>query len=273
MLKYFKREASILFAIVFATSAHAGQLAQDQDAERLMAAARVIQCLEAVGDYLYLLVSDRSKVAAVCEAGRFEGSAFEKDILGKMVGARGRLSNLSHDELERCRSQWHKDIQEAAGKVLEIDDFSSLPAASPSKSDAESEQAIGAALEARSLLDQAITGNAMEDGSFYGQYDGKDCTFPIFIITAVRADNIAFLLNSQISSLYMAGRLPESLYRPLWFMVQHADLQPWYQELWLALLSTTWEKNGFPERLVDSLRERVELARKRTAAGEGNAGK
>ncbi|GER08611.1 hypothetical protein GCM10007972_23480 [Iodidimonas muriae] len=223
-----------------------------------------MQCMSNVGNYIHWKTPSFVGIEAECEAGRFIGHPLQQDILGPVKRPRRTLKGLDSKALDLCHRAWRAKLENAFH--IASDGMQQPVASDPGQPEAEALQELDEAiLEFRSLMEQELTQAAMESRSFYGRFDGRDCTFPIFQITSFRAENVAFLLNHHALELYAAGKLSPDVYRPLWFIIQHADLQPWFQEEWLAVLEKTHEESMVPALLIASLRERVELARKRQA--------
>lgn len=236
--------------------------AEEEDSFQTIEAYTLTQCLLSHADYMLGRVNNLNAIQEACEAGHFVNQPLHSDILGPVEGPQRSLTRLDDDALDQCHMVWSGKI-EAAIHVASDELRQSGMADLQKQSGTDHLQEIEIMLKLRSLAEAELTRVAMENRTFYGSFDGQDCTFPILQISAFRAENIAFLMNHHVLELYMAKKLSPSVYYPLWFMIQHADLQPWFQEEWLNVLLKTYQEKGFPVSRVESLKRRVALAKKR----------
>lgn len=221
-------------------------------------------CIEGIADYVHGVPSGGERVRRRCRLARFFGTPLRKSLFGGIEDLQGILKKLDRPTRERCRQVWIERIRHAIS-VAQGSAASQVPSkAAHEAAGAASEAELEALIRIRSLTDQELTRAAMEDGSGYGRFDGKDCTFPVLLIVAVRAENVAFLLDEHMLDLYAAGILSRDVLDPLWFMLQHADLHPWFQQKWAAVLEKTGKERGFPERRVQALVERAGLGKRRS---------
>lgn len=257
-----KFTSMLCIIFVFAIISGKNLSAEEGESVQAIAANSLTQCLLGHADYMLGKVNNLNAIEVECEAGHFVNQPLHRDILGPIEGPKNNLVDLGDDALDQCHMVWRSKVEAAIN--IALSELRQPEMANPHKRSAtEPLQKLEVMLKLRSLAEAELTRVAMEDRSFYGSFDGQDCTFPILQISAFRAENIAFLMNHHVLELYMAKKLSPDIYYPLWFMIQHADLQPWFQEEWLNVLLKTHQENGFPVSRVESLERRVALAKKR----------
>jgi len=205
-----------------------------------------LKCMDTVGDYIFLISDTLDNPQGVCE--------FDQEMISKITKYRQKLANLEGSSLTECRRQWDKDWFEAWDMVRLEEE---VPA---TLNNTERE------LLMRSSLDKAITHIAMSSGRFYQKRAKNSCNNIAANVSFHRTDNVAFLINHHIAKRVDNTQLDPSILRPLWFVVQHADLYPQLQDEWLKRFKVAEGTMGFPERLTNSLYKRLELARARRAA-------
>lgn len=220
----------------------------------------LLTCMTHTGEFLYSASGDLSDVEAHCKfRNTAKGSEAHESFLKSLHWTREKVAEFPVEEQNLCHQQWNADWDQVRTMVfsrvdgLEYfnDGIREIP---------EDATPLERAVTERSFIDQAmthLTGEYFKDkGSV--QYDGSTCHWLIFNMSMARADNVAFVESESVKKSYLSRELRPHAYRPLWFMLQHADLYYQFQQDWLATLQETYVEYGFTERLVESLTARVE---------------
>jgi len=224
-------------------------------------------CMQEAGNYIYSPKPDLAPVAQACRRSELADQApgehsGSDEFLSALSEIRGRFSAFTQEELKECHAVWLADWAQAHDLVysdeMGIEDFRAAIRELPGNLNAIERDLID-----RSYLEQAMSHLAMTRYGLPFSYDGASCSYLGFDIALARIDNVAFLRTNEIAKKYMAGRLSAATYRALWFIVQHADEVPELQADWLERFKATYREFGFPELLVNSLEERVNLAKQR----------
>lgn len=209
----------------------------------------VKDCIRSIGKYLYV-EKKLSNFIINCDIS--DNSEYRNiEILDFLKKHRHSLQKYFSIERMRCLQSWNKELNSGIEQVntKNFNEISSLAF-------------LEKAIITRSVIEKVITDEAMNSGRFY-ESEKKGCYNVNRLIAIFRSINALYIYNNNILDLYKENRLDHAIYRPLWFIIQHADLQLWFQEKWLKVLEESQDKTAFPKKLVKSLRERVDLAHER----------
>lgn len=207
------------------------------------------QCMEEVGKFIFIPEQDLKNVQLTCHTLQ-SIEHYKQQYLAELIEYKKNFTGFKAEHVAQCHSIWNTDWEDATAKTQD-----KIPSVYSKLSPIEQEVIY------RSLLDQSITEIAMQTGRFYIKREKGSCDNIAANVMFVRSENVAFLRNNNVEALFQSSKLNPKLFRDLWFIIQHADLHVSFQEKWLKIFKRAVHAQNFPERLVNSLEERINLSK------------
>ena len=167
---------------------------------------------------------------------------------------RGATIGFSGEDITACIAGWQADWQAIYAKRIEPDFYFRRPRDDRNFWDNLTE--LDLELVNRTAFDMALTHFVTEGRTSFKAPKGV-CYYKTQPWSFLRADNVSFVLKSGLIDQIKAHTINKDVQWHVWYITQHADLQPYFQKYMLSLFEEHAEANNFPEYLLNSLRGRV----------------
>lgn len=197
------------------------------------------------------MIIDNESPESVC----YMPNALNDVVRSSMMGYVSRVSSFEKEARGKCFRHWRDDWEEvlAIERAPEFTTFASETVTDPRSVFSERYYK----LYRRAEFERNMT-LLIQRRNYPSKAPEDDCYSMWMSLIVARADNVGFLLQNGFIEDLQQGKMPASVYPQFWLMVQHADLHVDFQKDVLEVLEQVGPEKPFPERLINSLRDRVE---------------